>query len=132
MPPTAATPYDMHELSGRSPTRATSSSSMPAHAANIITGFCRIEECLGAGAVGMGEFNADAQGFVTNSAEMAPIAEALINAKRPLLIHCSEPLGHAYPGKGTATPDRIMALVAAFPELTFVGAHWGAACRFSN
>jgi predicted TIM-barrel fold metal-dependent hydrolase len=90
-----------------------------------------VEECLGAGAVGMGEFNADAQGFdPTNPAEMAPIAEALINATRPLLIHCSEPLGHAYAGKGTATPDRIMALVAAFPELTFVGAHWGGGMPF--
>jgi predicted TIM-barrel fold metal-dependent hydrolase len=46
------------------------------------------------------------------------------------LLHASEPLGHAYPGKGAATPDRIAALLAAEPETRFVLAHWGGGLPF--
>jgi propionyl-CoA carboxylase beta chain len=43
VPPSAATPYDMHELIRKVADEGDFFETMPAHAANIITGFCRIE-----------------------------------------------------------------------------------------
>ncbi|MDP9375226.1 MAG: amidohydrolase family protein, partial [Chloroflexota bacterium] len=48
----------------------------------------------------------------------------------PLLLHASEPVGHAYPGKGTATPDRLLRFLAAYPDLRVVAAHWGGGLPF--
>jgi predicted TIM-barrel fold metal-dependent hydrolase len=46
------------------------------------------------------------------------------------MMHASEPVGHSYPGKGTATPERLLGFVAAYPELRFVLAHWGGGLPF--
>jgi len=43
VPPSAATPYDMHELIRKVADEGDFFELQPAHAANIITGFCRIE-----------------------------------------------------------------------------------------
>ncbi len=76
--------------------------------------------------VGLGEFNADAQGFRWGELRtFAPIAEVAINSGKPVLIHSSEPVGHVYPGKGTAVPSEIVALATNHPELKIVAAHWG-------
>jgi hypothetical protein len=83
------------------------------------------------GASGLGELNSDGQGFdLADPAALAPVALACIDADRPLLLHASEPLGHAYPGKGTATPDKLLAFVGAFPDLRVVLAHWGGGLPF--
>lgn len=87
--------------------------------------------CLDAGAMGVGELNADAQGFdFADPAPLAPLAGLLGERGRPLLIHASEPLGHPYPGKGRATPDRLLPFLAAQPELQVVAAHWGGGLPF--
>lgn len=89
------------------------------------------EECLASGAVGIGELNADAQGFLwSESSRLAAIAEAAQAFDRPIMVHASEPLGHDYPGKGRATPDQLLALAEAFPELRIVAAHWGGGLPF--
>lgn len=83
------------------------------------------------GAVGIGELNADAQGFdLRDSAALAGVAEVCIAHQRPILMHVSEPVGHAYPGKGTATPDRLVAMLTMFPQLRVVAAHWGGGLPF--
>lgn len=46
------------------------------------------------------------------------------------MLHASEPHGHRYPGKGTATPERLLPFVAAHPNLTIVFAHWGGGLPF--
>lgn len=87
--------------------------------------------CLDMGAAGIGELNADAQGFdLTHSRALADVAEVLTEAGRPLLLHASEPVGHGYLGKGTATPDRLMRFVGTQPELRVVLAHWGGGLPF--
>jgi predicted TIM-barrel fold metal-dependent hydrolase len=48
----------------------------------------------------------------------------------PFLLHSSEPVGHHYPGKGTATPEKLLAFFAAYPELRVVAAHWGGGLPF--
>lgn len=86
---------------------------------------------LDAGAVGVGELNADAQGFDFAAPEtLTPLAALLTERTAPLLIHTSEPLGHRYPGKGTATPDRLIPFLQANPNLRVVMAHWGGGLPF--
>jgi predicted TIM-barrel fold metal-dependent hydrolase len=89
------------------------------------------ERCLSLGASGIGELNADAQGFdLTRPEALADVAAVLIAAERPLMLHASEPVGRLYLGKGAATPDRIIRLVEAFPQLSLVLAHWGGGLPF--
>jgi predicted TIM-barrel fold metal-dependent hydrolase len=89
------------------------------------------EDCLRGGALGIGELNADAQDFTWIDADafahVAAVAEAF---GKPVMVHASEPLGHHYPGKGEATPDHILALAEAFPNLKIVAAHWGGGLPF--
>lgn len=90
-----------------------------------------IRFCVDHGAVGFGELNADGQGF--DWAEPAAIASAFhafAEADVPVLIHTSEPVGHMYPGKGAATPDRLLKSLAVFPGVRFVMAHWGGGLPF--
>ena len=87
--------------------------------------------CLELGAAGIGELNADAQGFdLTAPGALADVDAVLTAAGKPLLLHASEPMGHHYLGKGTATPDKLLAFLAANQELTVVLAHWGGGLPF--
>ena len=87
--------------------------------------------CIAAGAAGLGELNADAQGFdLAEPAPLAALMDALRERGRPLLLHTSEPLGHAYPGKGTATPEKLLRFLTAYPEARVVAAHWGGGLPF--
>jgi len=89
------------------------------------------ERCIALGASGIGELNADAQGFdVAAPGALGDVAAILTAAGLPLLLHASEPVGHRYPGKGTATPDRLVAFIETQPELPLVLAHWGGGLPF--
>ena len=61
---------------------------------------------------------------------MAPLMEVVRKHKLILLTHASEPVGHAYPGKGSITPDMLYSLITNFPDLTIVCAHWGGGLPF--
>ncbi len=90
-----------------------------------------IERVVKSGAAGIGEVNADAQRF--NWADPASIAYALEATQAldvPMMIHTSEPVGHSYPGKGAATPERLVKTLEAFPDVRFVMAHWGGGLPF--
>ena len=50
--------------------------------------------------------------------------------KLPVVVHGSEPVGHAYAGKGTTHPDVLLAFVQRFPETRIVCAHWGGGLPF--
>lgn len=83
------------------------------------------------GASGIGELNADAQGFdLSDPAGLTAFMEACRAEHLPLMLHASEPIGHRYPGKGTATPEKLAAFLAAFPEQPVVLAHWGGGLPF--
>ena len=87
--------------------------------------------CARLGLRGIGELNADAQGFaLEDDAVLAPVVAASREAGLPWTLHCSEPVGHAYPGKGTATPDRVAGLAGRHPELRLVCAHLGGGLPF--
>ena len=90
-----------------------------------------IERCFALGAAGVGELNADAQGFDwRNAATFREAIDLSVHLQIPWLLHCSEPVGHQYPGKGTATPDAILAFLAGAPNLTVLAAHWGGGLPF--
>jgi hypothetical protein len=89
------------------------------------------ERCLALGASGIGELNADAQEVdIARPGVLADVTDVLTATDRPLLLHASEPVGHSYPGKGTATPDRLLPFLAANPGLRVVLAHWGGGLPF--
>ncbi len=86
---------------------------------------------LEAGLRGCGEVGPDGQGFRLDSAhDLGPLAEVLTAYGRPLLTHCSEPLGHAYAGKGTVWPQQVVAAAGHFPDLRIIAAHWGGGLPF--
>ncbi len=89
-----------------------------------------IGRCQGLGLSGLGELNCDAQGF--NLAWEGGLRSTLKRCEEmdwPVLLHASEPVGHLYPGKGTATPGRLWRLlepmVQAAPGLRLCLAHLG-------
>jgi len=90
-----------------------------------------IERAVALGARGVGELNADAQGFSwERHGELSGTMDACVQADLPMLMHCSEPVGHAYPGKGTATPEKVLNFLQANPDLRVVAAHWGGGLPF--
>ncbi len=89
------------------------------------------ERCFALGAVGIGELNGDGQGFdLTDQTSLADFTAICVAAGRPILLHATEPVGHGYPGKGTATPDRLLHFLAANQGLDVVLAHWGGGLPF--
>lgn len=80
---------------------------------------------------GLGELNADAQGWsLDDLTALGDLVSASVDADLPWTLHCSEPVGHQYPGKGTATPDRVARLAEAHPELRLIAAHLGGGLPF--
>jgi len=90
-----------------------------------------VARCASLGLRGLGELNADAQGWsLEDDAVLAPLVAACVEVGFPWTLHCSEPVGHLYPGKGTATPDRVAALASRYTELRIIGAHLGGGLPF--
>ncbi len=89
-----------------------------------------LRRCAGEGLRGAGELNADAQGFDLESPAIDEVAAACTDLEIPLVLHCSEPVGHDYPGKGTATPGRVAAFALRHPGLRLVCAHLGGGLPF--
>jgi len=88
-------------------------------------------DALDAGASGLGEVNADAQGFdLGNPAELAPVFGVCQDREKAVMLHVSEPIGHDYPGKGHSTPARLLPTLVAYPGVRFVAAHWGGGMPF--
>lgn len=87
--------------------------------------------CAGLGLRGLGELNADAQGWaLEDDAALTPLVEACVETGLPWTLHCSEPVGHAYPGKGTATPERVARLAGRHDRLRIIAAHLGGGLPF--
>jgi uncharacterized protein len=89
-----------------------------------------IERCAALGLRGIGELNCDAQGFSLDDPAIDAAVRASIAAGLPWTLHCSEPVGHDYAGKGTTTPDKVVRFVARHPDLRLVCAHLGGGLPF--
>jgi uncharacterized protein len=89
-----------------------------------------LRRCADQGLRGTGELNADAQRFDLDGSAIDSVANACADLGVPMVLHCSEPVGHDYPGKGTATPERVAGFALRNPDLQLVCAHLGGGLPF--
>ncbi len=90
-----------------------------------------IGRCAGLGFRGVGELNSDGQGFdLTDERTLRPVIEACRAHGMILLLHASEPVGHTYPGKGKATPEKLVCHLELAQDVPIVLAHWGGGLLF--
>ena len=90
-----------------------------------------IERCAGAGARGIGELRPDSQPLdYTNAVAIEPFVDILRKHRLIVMMHASEPVGHRYPGKGTATPELLYDFITSLSDLKVVCAHWGGGLPF--
>ncbi len=90
-----------------------------------------LERCLRAGARGIGEMRPDIQGFnMTDDNLLTPLVNCLMQQGSIWLSHASEPLGHAYAGKGELTPQAFYPFICRYSGLNIVLAHWGGGLPF--
>jgi predicted TIM-barrel fold metal-dependent hydrolase len=90
-----------------------------------------LERCAQAGMIGLGELMPHGQGYALSDIRLlTPLMEVVQHYQLLVLSHCSEPVGHIYPGKGNVTLHDIVTFLTAFPEIRFVAAHWGGGLPF--
>lgn len=83
------------------------------------------------GLKGVGELMPHLQGYTLEDQRLlAPVVEAATALGLPVMTHTSEPVGHAYPGKGDVSARAILGLAVRWPDLTVVAAHWGGGLPF--
>jgi len=90
-----------------------------------------VERCVEGGARGIGELHPSSQGIdLATDEPLADLMRLAIERRLPVVVHGSEPVGHAYPGKGDTHPQQLLALIQRFPTAQIVGAHWGGGLPF--
>lgn len=90
-----------------------------------------IERCAQGGMVGLGELMPHGQGYrLSDIGLLRPVMEVVERYHLLVLSHCSEPIGHQYPGKGDVTLSEVIAFLTAFPTVRFIAAHWGGGLPF--
>jgi len=90
-----------------------------------------LERCAAAGMIGLGELMPHGQGYKLSDIDLlTPFMEIVRQHQLLVLSHCSEPIGHVYPGKGNVTLQDIVTFLTAFPNVRFVAAHWGGGLPF--
>jgi predicted TIM-barrel fold metal-dependent hydrolase len=90
-----------------------------------------LERCAQAGMVGLGELMPHGQGYRLSDIELlTPFMDIVRQYQLLVLSHCSEPIGHLYPGKGNVSLQEVVAFLIAFPDIRFIAAHWGGGLPF--
>src|SRR5690349_18758424 len=90
-----------------------------------------LERCARAGIIGLGELMPHGQGYkLSDISLLTPIMDVVRHYQLLVLSHCSEPVGHLYPGKGDVSAQDIIAFLTAFPDIRFIAAHWGGGLPF--
>lgn len=85
-----------------------------------------IARCAESGAIGVGELFPDGQDFfIDDSRETWRLVAACHENDLFLTLHCAEPVGRQYAGKGVIGPREAYAMAVMHPELRIILAHWG-------
>ena len=91
----------------------------------------KVRALAAAGARGIGELRPEHSGYnLANSDEADLLAWASAAYDLPLLVHASEPVGHAYAGKTGGPIAAIEAFARAASGVTVIAAHWGGGLPF--
>jgi hypothetical protein len=91
----------------------------------------KIRALASAGARGIGELRPQDSGYnFANSDEADVLAWAAAAFDLPLLVHASEPVGHAYPGKEGLPISALYTFAKAAQGVTIIAAHWGGGLPF--
>ena len=89
------------------------------------------DRCARAGLRGVGELHPDQQGVdLGDETAMSPLIEVVRERGLIVTTHSSEPVGHAYPGKGNTRPEVLWRFIQNFPDVKMVCAHWGGGLPF--
>ncbi len=95
---------------------------------DIRTAFRRLAT---AGARGIGELGPASSGYnLANSDEADLLGWAAAAFDLPLLLHVSEPVGHAYAGKEGLPIEALYAFAKSAAGVTIIAAHWGGGLPF--
>jgi predicted TIM-barrel fold metal-dependent hydrolase len=90
-----------------------------------------MERCAAAGAVGFGELRLSSLGAEGGDDALSQaVGEAAAAMGTVLLLHASEPVGHAYPGKTGGPLGEIWRFVKAHDGVTAILAHLGGGLPF--
>ncbi len=107
-----------------------------------VAGFCavhplesgaarEVERCLAAGFRGVGELAWYLEDLGEDLVSvLAPIAELCQHYRAPLLLHVNDPVGPNYPGKAAISLPALYNAIKAYPEVTWILAHWGGGLPF--
>lgn len=90
-----------------------------------------VERCVALGARGIGELHPTSQSIdLATDPHLDGLMELAQRHSLPVMVHGSEPVGHAYPGKGDTTPEALLAFAQRYPQNKIVCAHWGGGLPF--
>ena len=94
-------------------------------------GVREIERCLAAGARGIGELAFYLKDRTIDlKAILGPVAELCQHYRVPLMLHATDRAGAEYPGRSLTPLAAVYQVIKAFPETTWILAHWGGRLPF--
>lgn len=77
------------------------------------------------GLIGLGELSPHSQGFAVDDPVFHEVLSLAGDWKIPVNLHVTDPESRPYPGRIETPAEDFVRLVQAFPQTTFVLAHWG-------
>jgi predicted TIM-barrel fold metal-dependent hydrolase len=94
-------------------------------------GLRELERCLAAGARGIGELAFYLKDRSRDLRDLlGPVAELCRHYRVPLLLHATDRAGSEYPGRSLTPLAAVYQVIKAFPETTWILAHWGGRLPF--
>lgn len=87
----------------------------------------RAHDC---GFAGIGEMHPAAQGVALNHERVHQVIALADELNMPVNMHITEPVGRTHPGRIPTPFETIQTLVEAFPNVSFIFAHWGGLLPF--